>query len=470
MSLHIEDSWVSAEGPLVKTAIPGPASQAQIDDLARYECPAITARRARREAETGVGQDPVVWERALGAHVWDVDGNRYVDLSGAFAVAAVGHCHPRVVEAAHRQSSRLIHAMGDVYPSREKIALCKKLAEVTPGDLQHVILGLSGASAVEAALKTAVMVTGKPGVIAFAGSYHGLSHGALAVTAYRREFRAPFKAQLNPHVLHMPYPGQDGGLEGQDAETSLRHLEAMLSHPASGVEGVGAVIVEPIQGRGGEVVPPWSWLRGLRSLCDRHGLVLIFDEIYTGFGRTGRWFAAEHAEVIPDVMCVGKALGGGAPISAAIGRPSVMEAWGNSRGESIHTSTFLGNPLSCAMALASLEVIEEEGLVERSRVLGAWLRDELEALREDIPGIGPIRGEGLMLGLPLLDEAGQPDGARALALMADLREVGFLIMPSGVYGHVLGFAPPLVIQQSQLAMALDTMRALLLRPKNKNAP
>lgn len=449
-------------GPALVTEIPGPASRALIDDLARYECPAITARRARRAQETGVGQDPIVWASAQGSCVTDVDGNRYVDLSGAFAVAGVGHSHPAVVAAAHAQSSRLIHAMGDVFPSAEKIRLCRRLAEITPGDLQHVILAQSGAGAVEAALKTAALATGKPGVIAFQGSYHGLSYGALAVTAYRSSFREPFKAQLNPHVVHAPYPGPESPVgDGEaGAEASLRLLRHMLEDPASGVGSIGAVIFEPIQGRGGEVTPPDSWVRGLRRLCDERGLVMIADEIYTGFGRTGRWFACEHAGVVPDIMCVGKGMGGGFPISAAIGRPSVMEKWGASRGEAIHTSTFLGNPLGCAMALATIDVIEDEGLVARCAALGEALEGELEAMRRRLGArLGPVRGRGLMLGLPLLKADGRPDGAAALRVVGDMLQRGYILLPSGVHGHVLGFAPPFVITADQLQGSLEALEA-----------
>ncbi len=451
-------------GPALVTAVPGPASRALIDDLARYECPAITARRARRAEETGIDQDPIVWDRAEGACVWDVDGNRYVDLSGAFAVAGVGHCNPRVVEAARRQSGKLIHAMGDVFPSREKIALCQKLAEITPGDLQHVILAQSGAGAVEAALKTAVMATGRPGVIAFQGSYHGLSYGALSVTAYRRSFREPFQAQLNPHVIHAPYPGEDGPLGGgaAGAEASLRWIRHLLEDPASGAAGIGALIVEPIQGRGGEVTPPQGWLREVRGLCDAFGVVMIVDEIYTGFGRTGRWFACEHEGVVPDVMCVGKGMGGGFPISAAIGRPSIMAGWGESRGEAIHTSTFLGNPLGCAMAMAAIEAIEADGLVERCARLGEHLEAGLGALARRWPArIGAPRGRGLMLGLPILSEAGGADGGSAMAAVSQMLQRGYLLLPSGVHGHVLGLAPPFVIGVDQIDAALAALDEVL---------
>ncbi len=451
--------------PLIKTAVPGPASRAQIDDLARYECPAITARRARRAESTGVAQDPIVWQRALGASIWDVDGNRYVDLSGAFAVAGVGHANPAVVQAAAEQSSRLIHAMGDVFPSQEKIALCRRLAEVTPGDLQHVILAQSGASAVEAALKTATMATGKPGVIAFQGGYHGLSHGALAVTAYRSSFRAPFVGQYNPHVIHAPYPGDEGPLGGGEAGSAacLRYLEHLLKDPASGAVGIGAIIFEPIQGRGGEITPTKSFVQGLRRLCDEYGLVLIADEIYTGFGRTGKWFACEHFDVVPDVMCLGKGMGGGFPISAAIGRPHVMERWGASRGEAIHTSTFLGNPLGCAMALAAIDALERDRLVERSQTLGAHLWDLLEGLRQRHPErLGPVRGKGMMLGLPVLTADGSPDGAAAIGIVSDMLQRGYVLLPSGVYGHVLGLAPPFVIGADRLQDAIGALEKSLV--------
>jgi len=227
-----------------------------------------------------------VWAEARGANVRDVDGNRYVDLTSAFAVAGLGHAHPDVVAAGHAQLDRLVHAMGDVYPSDAKIAFTETLAAIAPDGLEQSILGLSGASAVEAALKTAAIHTGKPGVLAFWGGYHGLSHGALGATAYRREFREPFLGQLNPYVRHVPYPDPYRPPFGLSLETSpdevvrmcLAHVRAMLEGPASGGEGIGAMVVEPMQGRGGVVLPPDGFLKGLRELCEDHGIVLFFDE------------------------------------------------------------------------------------------------------------------------------------------------------------------------------------------------
>ena len=453
-------SWTGKELPAIKTAIPGPRSVELVDDLARSECPAITARRARRQKETGVPQDPIVWKRAKGANVEDVDGNRYVDLTGAFAVAGIGHSHPRVVEAIAAQSQDLIHAMGDVYPGAVKVELCRRLAEITPKELTHSILGLSGSSAIEAALKTAAVHTGKSGVISFWGGYHGLGYGALSVTAYRESFRRPFLAQMNPLVTHIPFPDTYRPPFGLPHDVSsdvvrdavLAHLRDMLEGPATAAEGIGAVIIEPIQGRGGEVVPPPGFLAGLRQICDEFGLVLIFDEIYTGFGRTGDLFACQHENVIPDIMCLGKAMGGGFPLSAAIGREEVMASWGLSSGEAIHTSTFLGNPLGCAMGLAVIDVLLEEDWPARVALRGRDIRKRLEVLARRYPHrIGRIRGRGLMLGLEFVKdpETREPDGPFALELMDHCRRQGYLVLPSGRHGQVLALSPPFMVTDEQ---------------------
>lgn len=444
--------------PKMKVAPPGPISCQWVTRLAKTECPAITARRARRATESGVPQDPMVWESALGANVQDVDGNIYVDLTAAFAVGGLGHRHPKVVQAGHAQLDKLIHAMGDVYPSDVKIALSERLAELAPGDLQQSILGLSGADAIGAALKTTVMKTGKSGVIAFWGGYHGLSHGALAATAYRKSFREPFLAQLNSRVRHFPYPDPFRPPFGMALDSTpesisaavLAHLRDSLSHPASGLEDIGAILVEPILGRGGEVVPPPGFLAGLRKIADEFGILLIFDEIFSGFGRTGRMFACEHEGVTPDLLCVGKALGGGFPMSAVIGTPEVMAGWGNSKGESIHTTTFLGNPLGAAMALASLNVLVDEKWPERVAEIGTGRLDDLIDLKARHRCIGDVRGKGLMLGVEFIkDDLRTPDGMMCVHLMEALRKDGYLVLPSGSGGNVLGLSPPFVLTDEQ---------------------
>lgn len=454
----------SLRGREIRTTVPGPASQRLVDDLAQYECPAITARRARRAEETGVSQDPIVWREGRGAYVEDVDGNRYLDFTAAFAVSGYGHAHPELVQAVTEQARRLMHGMGDVYPTDVKIAFARALARITPGALTRSILGQSGADAVEAALKTAAMVGGSRRVLAFHGGYHGLSMGALGVTAYRDSFREPFHGAIGHRVTHAPYPdcyrcplGKERATCGVACLSYLRHL---IESPATGAEGLGAVIVEPIQGRGGCVVPPEEWLTGLAELCRDNDLVLILDEIFTGFGRTGKRFAMEHAGIEPDIVCLGKGMSGGFPLSAAVGTPRVMDAWGASQGESIHTGTFLGNPMGCAVGLKAIELLERERYEEVSARLGEHLLEHLRRLQRRFPDrIGDVRGRGLMVGAELVRTAHgkEPDGALALALMRRMLEKGVLLLPSGVWGQVLSFTPPFVITRDEI----DEMIALL---------
>jgi 4-aminobutyrate aminotransferase/(S)-3-amino-2-methylpropionate transaminase len=287
----------------------------------------------------------------------------------------------------------------------------------------QVIFANSGAEAVEAALKTAAIYTKRPGVIAFEGAYHGLTYGALDTT-WRAHFRSPFSEQLGHFTAHVPFG----------------HVPNVAK-----IEKFGAVIVEPIQGRGGVVVPSDDFLSKLRRFCDGHGLVLIFDEVYSGFCRTGRWFACEHWGVTPDVVCVGKAMAGGFPISACIGRADVMDSWPESQGEAIHTSTFLGNPLGCAAALASIREMKRMKLDKRSRELGQWLATRLEK-------IGKVRGKGLMLGLEVGD---------AVPVVEKLLQRGVLALPEGDHNEILGLTPPLVITKRQLEYCVGELNELL---------
>jgi len=454
--------------PTITTSPPGELSTNLIDSLARTECPAITARRARRERETGVDQDPIVWERARGANVEDVDGNVYVDMTSGFAVAGLGHNPEAVRNAAHRQVDSLTHAMGDVYPARTKVEFCDLLADVTPGDLQQSILGLSGSDAVQAALKTAAVYSGEPGAVAFWGGYHGMAYGALSATAYRKAFRRPFLGQLNRHIQHVPYPdpfrppfGREPGADPDRVLADcMAHLEQLVDGPATGGEGIGAVVVEPIQGRGGEVVPPEGFLQRLRDFCNARDLVLIFDEIYTGFGRTGELFAGQREGVVPDLMCVGKAMGGGFPLSAAIGRPEIMEAWELNTGEAIHTQTFLGNPLGCAMASAAVREITDQNWPDRVAERGAELGERLREIAADFPDrVGQTRGAGFMWGLDLVADADprSPAPELALALTDWLRDRGYLVLPSGTHGNVLAVTPPFVTTDRQLDAFLETL-------------
>ncbi len=409
--------------PETHTPIPGPRSCELARRLARVESRNVTCLAP---------EPPIFWEEARGANVWDVDGNRFVDLGGGFGVAAAGHAHPAVARAVADQSTRLLHAMGDVHPPRVKVELLEALVARFPGGCEaRAVLGTSGSDAVEIALETALLATGRVGILAFEGAYHGLSLGALDVT-WRDDFRTPFRALLPDRTLFAPY----GDLRETERHADATELE------------IGAVLVEPLQGRGGERVPPKGFLAGLRRLCDDRGWLLIADEVYTGFGRTGRWFACEHEEVVPDLLCVAKGLASGMPLSACVGRRALMDAWPASGGEALRTQTFLGHPPGCAAALASMRVLEEEKLVDRAAELGrsalTWLREATEGH----PAVRECRGLGLMLGV----ECHEPTVAHRTCAEALRR--GFILLPSGHRGEVISLTPPLVIGREALEAGL----------------
>jgi 4-aminobutyrate aminotransferase-like enzyme len=428
------------------------------------------------------GTWPIIWERARGVHVWDVTGKKYLDLTAAFGVAAAGHANPAVVHAGQRQMARLLHAMGDVHPHALKASLARELSRITferwlapasataqPPARQRnspptratgkTMFANSGFEAVEAALKTAVLATGKTGVIAFEGAYHGLGYGALNAT-HREHFRRPFQAQLGRFGYFVPFPRKDDS----DPRAALHAMETRLRRIFR-QRKIGAVLVEPIQARGGIQVPPPEFLPRLRALCHEHQALLILDEIYTGFGRTGQWFACDHTGTIPDLICLGKALTGGFPLSACVGRADLMDAaWPASTGEAIHTSTFLGHPVGCAMALAQIKEIARRKLPERATVLGAFLLDQLSRLR--IPAgqlVLSARGVGLMAGLEVTLPGGEPATQIVLAAIKSLLHQGYLFLPEGEHANLISFTPPLTITQKQLAQAVAALQQTLAR-------
>jgi len=430
---------------------PGPRSLELMGRLREVEASNITFSSE---------QFPVFFERGAGANLVDVDGNTYVDLTAAFGVAATGHSNPHVVQAVADQARLLFHGIGDVHPNEVKVALAEKLCSLAPGDgPKRVILSSTGAEAVESALKTATLASGKPGVLCFTGAYHGLTYGALEVTD-REFFRKPFARQLGGFATRVPYaycyrcPLELTYPSCEAACLSL--VEEAMDSPAG--ETIGAIIVEAIQGRGGDVDAPFDWLLDLRELCDRRKLLLIVDEVYTGFGRTGRWFACEHAGVVPDLLCVGKGMASGFPISACIGSEAVMEAWPESQGEAIHTSTFLGHPTGCAAALASIGEIERHGLVERAASHGEYLGNLLKAAAKQVgPVIGDVRGCGLMWGVELVKDQREPDAQRASRTVAGALRRGTVVLAGGPANNVLSLSPPLVITREQLAFGVETI-------------
>lgn len=433
--------------PHILTDIPGPISIASIDRLSKSECPAITARRQRREETTGVNQDPIVWKSALGANIEDMDGNIYVDLTSGFGVASLGHRPPAVINAVNKQSNSLIHAMGDVYPSLSKIEFSEAIATISPGNLEFSILGLNGSDAVAAALKTAVMKTGNSHVISFENSYHGLFYGPLAISGYRHSFRAPFMEQLNPNVSKVTFPKNE--IEIQKTMHALDKIQRQK--PA------GALIIEPILGRGGEHVAPPGFLAELRLWTQKHDIVLIFDEIWTGLGRTGAWFACNHENVVPDLLCMGKSLGGGFPLSAVIGTEEVMSSWGRSKGEAIHTATFLGHPISCAAGIAAIQELREKDWPNKIQKKGKMLEARLQQTIDLSGGKLSLRGRGYLQGLVF------PDGAQVMELMNTLRKKGFLVLPSGPNAEVLAITPPFVISEKQLDAFFKALNSIVLK-------
>jgi 4-aminobutyrate aminotransferase-like enzyme len=409
------------------------------------------------------GSWPIVWERAKGVHVWDAEGKNYLDLTAAFGVAAAGHANPKVVKAGQRQMAKLLHAMGDVHPHALKAQLARELSRITferwsliPHPASRItgktIFCNSGFEAVEAALKTALLATKKNGVIAFEGAYHGLGYGALNAT-HREHFRGPFRAQLREFGCFVKFPDKAESLA--KIENDIRRIFLR--------EKIGAILVEPIQARGGINIPPPEFLPLLRKLCDESGALLILDEIYTGFGRTGTWFACEHGGVVPDLICLGKALTGGFPLSACVGRADLMDAaWPASTGEAIHTSTFLGHPVGCAMALAQIREIERLDLPARSAKLGKFLLAELAEIKNSKLKIkNAIRGLGLMAGVELTFPDGRPATQIALDTIKKLLPRGFIFLPEGAHANVISFTPPLTITRVQLARAVNELKRVL---------
>jgi len=435
--------------PRIQSPPPGPRSLEMAERLSRVESRNVTHLTP---------DFPVFWEEARGANVRDVDGNIYLDLTGAFGVSMAGHTSPAVVEGIRDQAGRLIHGMGDVHPPAKKVEFLEALAALGPWPDSRTILGSSGSEAVEAALKTALLVTGRPGILAFEGAYHGLTSGPLAAT-YREDFRGPFLSRLYKGVRFAPFPDSRDG--DRAVKKSLDKVRWILQEGDGGDE-VGAVIIEPIQGRAGVRIPPPGYLEALADLTWNEKALLIFDEIFTGLGRTGALFAFLHEGVVPDLLCLGKGLGGGLPLSACVGPARIMNAWPPTRGEAIHTSTFLGNPLSCAAGLSFLQELRKGELVARSETMGRKLLTLLTTSLAEIPEVSEVRGKGLFVGVDLRHPGTNTPikGVAVRAATLALRE-GILVLPAGAAGHVLELSPPLVISEEQLDWAVPRLKKVI---------
>ena len=434
--------------PRIRTKIPGPKSRILARRLLRYECPNIT------------GSSPIFWETAKGANVMDVDRNLYIDLSGGFGVANSGHANPRSIRALVQQAYKLPHTLGDVHPAKIKVELLQTLSEICPNPLKKTLLASSGSEAVEIALKTALLATGKPGVIVFDGAYHGLTYGVLGATSML-DFELPFQTQLSKHTFRLPFPVSY--LNPIPEEKVLSKIKSLIRH-----RSIGAVLIEPIQGRGGIRIAPTTFLKSLRQICNENKVLLIADEVFSGFGRTGKFFAFQHSGIVPDLVTIGKGFSGGFPISGCIGTSKVMDAWPRHHGEALHTSTFLGNPMGCAMALASIQEIRGKRLVERAKNKGEKFLEKFKTLQQRYSSIGNVRGAGLMIGIEIVkgSKKKEADPLKARTLSAFSLKKGIILLADGIRGNVLSITPSLTITEKQLNYFVQIIQECLKSLKN----
>ncbi|MEO7109754.1 MAG: aspartate aminotransferase family protein [Polyangiaceae bacterium] len=428
--------------PKIVTTPPGPKSRELAARLANAECPAFDARRSTREELSGADQSPIVYAQGSGANVFDVDGNRYVDLVAGFGALIFGYSPSAVKMAVSAQEEKLSLALGDVYASDVKVALCEKLAAIFPEPGARVMLGMSGADALTAALKT-VALSGRPRVVAFRGSYHGLSHGPLAACGLSPGFREPFAAQTGEWVTFEDFPS-----DAATALSVLSNLRALAEREKANPK-TGAVLIEPVLGRGGIISLAPNFLKELRALCDEAGWLLIADEIFTGSGRGGALSLTLKELILPDILCLGKGLGAGIPISAMIGRAHVMDRWGAHHGTAIHTATHFGSPIACAAALTVLNMLDDGKIFSRVNETGAAFKGAL--IRETRNHHAEIRQHGMMIGV------GLGNAPRALAVTRSLLERGYIVLTGGISGDALTLTPSLDIEENLL---LDFATAL----------
>ncbi len=438
---------ISEKFPQLKTPLPGPEARRIVELDARYISPSYTRSY------------PLVARRAQGAIVEDVDGNRFLDFSAGIAVVATGHCHPEVVEAIQRQAAELIHMSGTDFYYENMVELASKLEALTPGaGPKKTFFTNSGTEAIECAMKLARWATGRPHFIAFHGCFHGRTFGSLSLTASKTLQRERF-APLLPGVVHAPYAYpyrcSMGAPPERCAEACLGYLENTILKTVVAPKEVAAIVVEPIQGEGGYVVPPKEFLQGLERLCRQHGILLVADEVQSGMGRTGRWWASEHFGITPDIICTAKGIASGMPLGAVVARAEVM-SW----PPGAHASTFGGNPVCIAAALATLRLLEN-GLLENCRRLGDYIFSRLADWPKRHRLVGEVRGRGLMVGIELVrDKQTNERAAEERNAVVDAAfKRGLLILGCGP--NTLRLMPPLLIDQEQADCALALLEESL---------
>ncbi len=394
------------------------------------------------------------WSHGVGHRLYDSDGKAYLDFANGIAVTALGHAHPRVTAAIHEQVDRLIGPINAIGFAEPVSRLAVELAATFPEPLDTVMFLNSGSEAIDGALKLARRVTGRPGIIAFRGGFHGRTFGATSVTTSNLNYRTGYEPLL-PGVYFAPYPAAYPEFDGDEEAASAACLSLLDSLLGSVVapSTVGAILIEPVMGEGGYNPAPSSFLRGLRELCDRHGILLIADEVQSGYGRTGKMWAFEHAGIVPDVVCVAKAIANGLPLSAIVSSRALQERWG--RGA--HGSTFGGNPVACAAGLAVLDTIRAEGLLDNAAERGAELVAGLGKIAAEDDRIGDIRGIGLMVGVEFTRDrgTGEPDPTLPDVLMAACADAGLLVLTCGRVHEVIRWIPPLDVNAAEIAEAVE---------------
>jgi 4-aminobutyrate aminotransferase/(S)-3-amino-2-methylpropionate transaminase len=419
---------------------------------------ALLARRETAVARGVASATQIFADRAENAELWDVEGNRYVDFAGGIAVLNTGHRHPKVIAAAKAQEDHYTHTSFQVVPYEPYVALAEKLNALAPGDhAKKSLLVTTGAEAVENAVKIARAATGRPGIIAFTGGYHGRTLLTLGMTGKI----SPYKKDGGPFpsdIFRAPFPSLRDGITVQDALTGLRNLFLTDAQP----ERIAAIIIEPVLGEGGYTPVPFEMMHALREICDTHGIMLIADEIQSGFGRTGKWFAIEHSGVVPDLITAAKSMAGGYPIAGVIGRAKVMDAVipGGLGG------TYGGNPVACAAALAAIEVIEEEGLLARSLALGDMMRIRFAEIGSRVAPhrIWDIRGLGAMLAVEFVTDfdTAAPDAALTKAVIAHAHERGLILLACGMHGNAVRIMVPLTASDEIINEGLEIFEAALI--------
>ena len=433
--------------PILSGPLPGPRARA------------IIARDAKVVSPSYTRSYPMVARKGEGSIVEDVDGNRFLDLTAGIAVVATGHCHPKVVAAIQEQAARLIHMSGTDFYYEELVALAEKLGEIAPGDVaRRVSFGNSGAEAVEGAIKLARYATGREKIIAFYGSFHGRTMGALSLTSRKAVQRAGFGPMV-PGVVHAPYPYCYRCPYGQQPDTCavecVKHIENTILKTIAPAQETAAIFVEPVQGEGGYVVPPQKFFDELQRVAQANGILLVFDEVQSGMGRTGKMWAAQHFGVVPDIFTVAKGIASGMPLGATVARADLM-TW----PPGAHASTFGGNPVACAAALVTIELLEQE-LVEHAAAMGAHMMERMRQWPARFPMVGEVRGLGLMLGAEIVHDQATKEKAPALRdrILSLAFERGVLVLGAG--DNTVRFCPPLVITRDQCDFALDTLEACM---------